>query len=151
MDYRKLAWTFAGMLVLMVVGTAATIINSGTLPTANATVEITKSEEAALKEWFGVANVDEGFTVGELVCDSIVCSAAIYKEGLIDDEVKINQTKCVDEECTSTIEKTTKELTTDRDTAIEARLKGIAEAAAGRIARQLTAKVGEGQVTVTAK
>ena len=121
-------------------------------------MEITKSDETALYDWFDLNReeaIDEGFTVGELVFDGNTGKARIYRKGLVNTDVTIQLMKCpnydVNRNCTGWIEKSTAELEADRDEAIEARLKGIAEVAKQRIAKQLEAKVGKGDITVNVK
>ena len=141
------------LVVLAVLLFAGITLASGLLPTANSPVEITKAEETAIKSWFGIADIDENFFVGELVCntDTNSCKARISKKGLVNTDITISLTKCIDVNCTLFVEKTTQELTIARDAAIEARLKNIADVAAQRLARTETSKIGGGSVVVTTK
>lgn len=160
MDWKRLgvnATVLLAFAVLLTAGTwAGAIIGSGTLPTANSTVEITKAEEATLKQAFNIqGSIDENFFIGELVCDSNQCKATIKKEGLINDSVEIPLMKCVSFDvtniCLEYAEKTAQELAGERDNAIQARLKEIAEASKQRLEATKTAKVGDGNITVNVK
>ena len=162
MDWKKVllaCFIFAG------IATAAgqIVIGTGTLPTADATVKITKEEETAIKQWFTKieGDIDTNFTVSELVCDGRICEAKIHKEGLVKDSVWVAQNYCKLEdtnhesgECLKWTEHTTQELADARNAGIKARLEIIAGAAEERLASQAEekeAKVGAGKVTVNTK
>jgi len=121
---------------------AGVIINSGTLPTANASIDLNKAEETAIKNWYGADSLN-GIQVGELVCDSDTnsCIATLNKPNFLETTVNIDYNG----------EETTQQLQDMRNNAIKARLKAIAEGAAQWLTEIREAKVGEGEVTVTVK